>query len=205
MKMRAESFAVSAQRYSTGAIILHWVIAAFIVWNLVLGFRMHGAKGLEQFNLFQLHKSVGLVVLVLSMLRLIWRLVHRPPPLPEAMHGWERLLAQSAHIGLYGIMIGLPLSGWVVVSTSTLNIPTLLFHILPWPHVPWLHELPPVAKASVNTGFANLHVMLVWGTMLLLMLHIGGALKHRFVDRDGVLERMLPFIGRVSRNEGFDE
>lgn len=185
-------------RYSTVAIILHWAIAALIAWNLVLGFEMHDAKGLAQFNLFQLHKSVGISVLLLSLARAGWRLTHRPPALPAAMPAWEKLLARAAHVGLYLIMIGMPLTGWVVVSTSPLNIPTLLFHTVPWPHLP-LHDLPTATKASVNAGFGTVHMALAWGALALIALHIAGALKHMFLTRDGVIRHMLPFIGGVGR------
>jgi cytochrome b561 len=185
-------------RYGTLAIALHWAIAALIAWNLVLGFLMHNAKGLAQFNLFQLHKSVGISVLLLSLVRLLWRLTHRPPPLPDAMSRWERLLARATHSALYLIMIGMPITGWVVVSTSPLNIPTLLFHTIPWPHLP-VHDLPAAAQARVNAGFGTAHMLLAWSGLFLIALHVAGALKHAFLTRDGVFQNMLPFAGGVHR------
>ncbi len=188
----------SGRRYGRVAILLHWAIAILIAWNLVLGFRMHAASGLAQFTLFQLHKSIGIGVLLLSLLRLAWRLIHRPPPLPASMRSWEHALARITHVALYGIMIGMPLTGWVVVSTSPLNIPTLLFHIVPWPHVPLLHDLAPVAKKHVNSVFDASHVALAWGSCALIALHVAGALKHALVERDGVLQTMLPFAASSS-------
>jgi cytochrome b561 len=191
----------TGQRYSAGAIVLHWTIAVLIAWNLVLGFRMHSATGLAQFNLFQLHKSVGITVLLVSLIRLAWRMTHRPPPLPPTMRGWEKRAAHITHFALYAIMIGMPLTGWIVVSTSPLNIPTLLFHTIPWPHAPVVHGLAPALKATVNAGFDTTHMILAWSALALLALHIGGALKHMFVERDGVAARMLPF-GRPPLGEG---
>ena len=190
---------VAPLRYGAVAIALHWLIAAAIAWNLVLGFEMQGAKGLEQFTLFQLHKSVGISVLLLSVARLLWRLTHRLPQLPEAMPGWEKVLARLTHVALYLIMIGMPLTGWIVASTSPLNIPTLLFHVVPWPHFPVVHDLPAAAKAGVNSGFGTAHLVLAWSALALIALHIAGALKHALLTRDGVFQHMLPFVGGVSR------
>ncbi len=190
--------AYQSRRYSWVAIFLHWGIAVLIAWNLLVGFRMHAASGLAQFNLFQLHKSIGISVLLLSLLRLTWRLGHRPPRLPTSMRGWEHALARITHVGLYAIMIGLPLTGWAVVSTSPLNIPTLLFHTVPWPHLPLLHDLAPVARKHANDVFDASHVVLMWGSLALIALHVTGALKHALVERDGVLHSMLPFAARSS-------
>jgi cytochrome b561 len=153
---------------------------------------MRWATGMAQFNLFQLHKSVGITVLVLSLLRLAWRLSHRAPPLPTTMRAWERGLAHATHVALYVIMISMPITGWIVVSTSSLNIPTLLFHTIPWPHFPLVHALSAPAKLAVNGAFDWSHVILAWGAILLIALHVAGALKHALVERDGVAWRMLP-------------
>jgi len=190
---------VALPRYGTVAILLHWAIAVMIGWNLVLGYEMGRAKGLDQFNLFQLHKSVGIAVLLLSLGRLLWRLAHRPPALPATMSGWERRLAGLAHAGLYFFMVGMPLTGWAIVSTSALNIPTLIFHTVSWPHLSVLHDLPATAKANANIGFGTAHMFLAWGGGALIVLHIAGALKHAFFKRDGLLGRMLPLVGGVHR------
>lgn len=197
----AQGAPVAGRRYSAVAMVLHWAIAGLIAWNLVLGFRMHAAKGLAQFNLFQLHKSVGISILLFSLVRLAWRLTHRPPPLPATMRGWEKAVAHVTHIALYLIMIGMPLTGWIVVSTSPLNIPTLLFHTIPWPHVPVVHDLAGPLKARINAGFDVSHMILAWGALALIALHVGGALKHMLVERDGVASRMLPF-GRAPLPQG---
>jgi cytochrome b561 len=115
------------------------------------------------------------------------------------MPGWEKALARATHAALYLIMIGMPLTGWVVVSTSPLNIPTLLFHVVPWPHVPVVHDLPATAKAGVNSSFGTVHLVLAWSALALIALHIVGALKHGFFTRDGVFQHMLPFVGGGSR------
>jgi len=184
-------------RYSTVAILLHWIIAALIVTNLYLGFRMGFVNGLAKFNIFQLHKSVGITILVFSLARLAWRLMNPPPPQPSTLKPWEKAAAHAVHWGFYVIMIGMPLSGWIVVSTSPLNIPTLLYHTIPWPHFPGVHDLAAGPKASVNHAFDLTHVVLAWGSLGLLALHLGAVVKHQFLDRDPVLGRMLPSARRA--------
>lgn len=188
-------------RYTTVAIVLHWTIAALIVANLYLGWRMGFLKGLAQFNLFQLHKSIGVTILLLSVLRLAWRLVNPPPAPPPALEPWEKAASSAVHWAFYGIMIGMPLSGWIVVSTSPLNIPTLLYHLVPWPHFPGVHDLADPARKAVNRAFDITHVTLAFGSLVLLALHVGAVAKHELVDRKPVLPRMLPFVGRASRLE----
>ncbi|MDP3855790.1 YceI family protein [Phenylobacterium sp.] len=181
-------------RYSLVAIALHWLIAAAIIFQLILGWRGHGLRTtLEGFGLIQLHKSVGVTILALSLMRLAWRLTHRPPPEPETLAPWERRLAVATHWGFYVIMIGLPLSGWVVVSTSKITIPTLLYGTLPWPHVPGLAELAAPAKMAWNLIAYGVHKSLAWTAWGLLALHVAGALKHQLFSRDEpVLARMAP-------------
>jgi cytochrome b561 len=181
--------------YATVAVILHWAIAALIVTNLYLGWRMGFLKGLAQFDVFQLHKSIGITVLVLSVLRLASRLV-RPPPEPATLKAWEKAAATAVHSAFYVVMIGMPLSGWIVVSTSPLNIPTLLYHVAPWPHFPGVHELAGSARKAVNHAFSLTHESMAFGSLGLLALHLGAVAKHELLDREAVLARMLPFVNR---------
>lgn len=179
-------------RYSTVAIVLHWLIAAAIVFQIILAWRMDG-KTPEGFALVQLHKSVGITVLALSLARLAWRLTHRPPALPAGMAAWEKLLAHVAHVGLYVIMIGMPITGWIMVSTSRFQVPTVLYGAIPWPHVPGLGHLADPAKSAWN-GFGHTgHEVLAWGAYVLIALHVAGALKHQLFSRDEpVLAHMAP-------------
>lgn len=182
----------SPSRYSTVAIILHWLIAAAIVFQIVLAWRMDG-KTPEGFALIQLHKSVGITVLLLSLARLAWRLTHRPPALPAGMAAWEKLLAHVAHVGLYVIMIGMPITGWIMVSTSRFQVPTVLYGAIPWPHVPGLGHLAEPAKSAWNAVGHNGHEILAWGAYILIALHVAGALKHQLFSRDEpVLAHMAP-------------
>lgn len=186
---------METQRYTSVAIILHWVIAAAIVYQLWLGFAMpHGdeVSSVAEFQMIQLHKSVGITILLLSALRLGWRLGHKPPSLPDGMAVWERLGARISHVGFYVLMIGVPMLGWAMVSASPLGIDTELFGVIPWPHLPGFGGLEN--KAAVEDALAEAHELFAKGIIGLLLLHVAAALKHQFVSRDGVLTRMIPFL-----------
>jgi cytochrome b561 len=185
---------IDRSRYSQVAIVLHWIIAALILVNLYLGFRMGFLRGFAQFNVFQLHKSVGITILVFSVARLVWRLLN-PPPGSHHMKPWEKAAA-GVHWGFYVIMIGMPLSGWIVVSTSRLDLPTMLYRLIPWPHFPIVHGLNVGTKAIINNASGATHLILAWSALALLALHIGAVVKHQFLDRNPVLGRMLPFSCR---------
>jgi len=187
------------QRYTSVAILLHWLIALAIVLQLASGLWMADAiNDPEQrafaFQVYQWHKSLGLTVLVLSLLRLVWRLIHRVPPLPEGMSAWQRLAATGTHWLFYTLMIGIPVTGWLMVSASPFGIPTLYFGLFEVPHLPLLSELPRAEKPAVEGDLKSIHEILGYLTIGLLLLHIAAALKHQLVDRDGLLGRMLPFL-----------
>ena len=106
------------------------------------------------------------------------------------MTSLERLLARITHVGFYAVMILLPLSGWVMVSASPIGIPTIWFGLFEWPH------LPVGTSREISSNASEAHELLAWFGVLLFFLHVGGALKHHFLDRDDVLARMLPFLRR---------
>lgn len=184
-------------RYSTVAIILHWLIAALLIFQVALGLRMEDAHGRDKFAVFQLHKSVGISLLLLIVVRLLWRLTHRPPPIGAA--GWEKTLAKVVHGAFYLILLALPISGWVIVSSSKILVPTLLYGVVPWPHVPGVAGLSIVAKQSWNAAADFIHVNLVTLIYVLFGLHVAGALKHHYLDRDGDIGRMAPGVRAGSR------
>jgi cytochrome b561 len=187
------------RRYSAGAILLHWTIAALVVTNIVLGLQAEDLKGLALFNLLQWHKSFGVTVLVLSVARLAWRLVNPPPPYPAHMPAWEKAAAAATHWGFYILMIGLPLTGWILVSASPLNIPTLLYKAIPWPFIGPVHDLPLGQRKGVEDLMGEVHETLARAMALLLILHVAAALKHHFRDRDLVFWRMAPLPGLKPR------
>ncbi|CAA7627392.1 cytochrome b [Magnetospirillum sp. SS-4] len=180
----------ATKRYDTVAIALHWAMAAAILGLLAMGFVMTAQKPGSplQFQLYQMHKSFGALVLVLTAVRLGWRLGHRPPPLPAHMAGWERRAAHAGHHLLYLLMLALPLAGWVVVSTSPFNIPTLLFGTIPLPHLPLPRDIHGGAKLAHAAG--------AWIMIAALVAHVGAALRHHIMLGDDVMRRMLPRFGR---------
>src|SRR5436190_23816311 len=127
----------SETRYGTVAVTLHWFIAAAIIGMLILGKYMADLPRDDpsKFDLIQLHKSIGITILTLSVLRLLWRLVNKVPPLPAQMPAWERFAAHASHILLYVLIIGIPLTGWMMVSASPLGIPTIWFGVVEIPHL----------------------------------------------------------------------
>jgi cytochrome b561/polyisoprenoid-binding protein YceI len=185
--------AVASRRYSTVAVVLHWLIAAAILIQVCLAWRMKGPHTPESFAVTQLHKSIGVTILVLSLARLGWRLTNPPPPLPADMARWEKILAHIVHVGLYVIMIGMPLTGWLFVSASRITVPTLLYGVIPWPGVPGVASLAPDAKSAVHELGETSHVWLSYLLYGLFVLHVAGALKHQLLTRDEpVLGRMAP-------------
>ena len=194
-----EAVAPAPLRYTRVAIAFHWAIAALVLALLGIGLAMTHADlaPMRRFQLYQWHKSVGLTVLVLSLLRLGWRAFHRPPPLPAAMPALERGAAHLAHAVLYALIIAMPLVGWALVSASPFNIPTVLYGVVPWPHLPIVTDLPN--KAAVEAGLKLVHASGAWFLIALLVLHAGAALRHHFVLRDDTLRRMLPSLGPTRR------
>ena len=180
-------------RFSPVAIVLHWTIAALMLTNIVLAWRFNGLKaGLRWYELIQLHKSIGITVLLLTVLRLLWRLVHPPPAYPPEMKRWEKAAASAVHWGFYGLMVGLPITGWLMVSASPKNLPTLLYKKVPWPHIGAIHHLPIEQRQHLTDLFSGAHEALTYVAYVLIVLHVGAALRHQFFTRDRVLWRMLP-------------
>ncbi|MBO9519807.1 MAG: cytochrome b/b6 domain-containing protein [Porphyrobacter sp.] len=179
-KLSTINSASAQQRYSTVAILLHWAIALALAFQLALGFAM--PKDERGFALYQLHKSVGITILLLTLARLAWRLTHRPPPAVE--RGFNGFLAKAVHVLLYVFMIGAPLTGWVIVSTSRIQVPTMFWGVIPWPHLPVSKALHDLAEES--------HELLAWTGIALFLLHVVGALRHQFLIKDGLLKRMGP-------------
>lgn len=178
--------------YSAVAMALHWLIGLAIIGMLALGWIMTDMPNSnpDKFALFQLHKSIGISILLLAIFRLIWRLTHTVPPHPPNAKPWQVKLAKGLHILLYALMILMPLTGWVIISTSAFKIRTLLFGAVPWPSLPFLAELEN--KKAINDLFGDVHGLLAYAIVAAAALHAAAALKHHFVDRDGVLLRMLP-------------
>ena len=185
----------SEQRYGTVAMAFHWFIALLIAINLVLGFWFanimeHGDP--SRFEVAQLHKSIGLTVLVLSVLRLVWRLINPVPPLPAEMSPSLRVAARATHIMLYVFIIAVPLAGWAMVSASPLGSPTVYFGLFQWPHIGFLADMPRGTKVADKEAFEDTHAILAYATLGLAVLHMLAAFYHQYSRHDDVLRRMLP-------------
>ncbi len=192
-------------RYNLVAIILHWLIAVAIILQLASGLWMVDAiKGSAYqalaYDTYQWHKSLGLTVLVLSLFRLLWRLAHKPPALPDGMKPLERRAAHITHWLFYGFMIGAPLTGWAMVSASPWDLPTIWFGVFEVPHIPWLYNIDEASKEGVEAGFKLSHEIMGKLGLALLLLHVGAALKHQFVAKDHLMWRMLPRFQRTKTN-----
>lgn len=177
--------------YGRIAIAFHWAMALMIIGMLALGLYMSGLPQTDQatFQLYQLHKSIGFVVLALAVLRLVWRLTNPSPRLPEKMHPIEKAAAHLGHIGLYALIFAIPVTGWFMVSASPWGIPTILFNVLPVPHLP-----VPAALGSQEQAESFFRLLHEYGAFLLIGLitvHIAAALKHHFIARDTTLKRMV--------------
>lgn len=198
--------AAGSSRYSRVAIFLHWTIGLAIIGMVPLGWWMTDrvtdpSQASRVFRAYQLHKSIGLTILVLSVVRLLWRFTHRFPPLPDHMPGWEKRAARVSHILLYVVMLAMPVTGWIYVSAgwnSALNmpfqIPTLWFGLFQWPHIPGLPEASNATRSMAASTAMGIHAKLAWGAVALVGLHFAAALKHHFFDRDSVLAGMLPIV-----------
>jgi cytochrome b561 len=178
-------------RYHAVAMWLHWIIAALIVVQIGLGWYMNEVlpdHTPAQASTEHIHISLGLTILILVLLRIGWRLTHRPPPLPAGMPDWERWLAHVVHLAFYLLLLALPLTGWALVSMGPRPIS---FWGLPWPHLPGIAQLVgSPAPRSVRHALKHFHVyILIWIVLVSLALHIAGALKHQF-DGSPVLWRM---------------
>lgn len=187
-------------RYTRTAMLFHWSIALLILGNLFLGLRLEGLKGASQFAAFQLHKSIGISILLLTLGRIAWRLTHRPPPLLETLSPLERTAANVVHKSFYALMLAMPLTGWAIVSASKYNIPTLLFGALSWPHIAPIHNASSATRSQVDAVAGTTHETLAWLMIALVALHVAGALKHQLFDRDGALLRMLPGSAKETAN-----
>ncbi len=190
-----EAIAAVRPSYSSVAIVLHWLIAALIVANIALAWYFTNLSGVAAIRPTQWHKSIGISVLLLSLARLAWRFIRPPPPPPATLEGWERVASATVFVLFYAVMIGLPLTGWAMVSASRLIrvFPIKLFY-LNWPAIEPLANLAPGPQHQAHELFLQVHEKLGWLLYALLVLHVGAAIRHHFLLRDEVAPRMLPFL-----------
>ena len=179
-------------RYTRIAVILHWLVAALIVANVGLALSVDFLPDEWGRPIIDTHKSIGITVLGLVLLRLLWRAGHPPPRLPTVYPRWERIGAQAAHGVLYALMLLLPLSGWMHDSAwkDAATHPMQLFGLIGWPRIGYIEHIEPVMKESLHDTFGWIHTALGYVLYALFALHVGAALKHQFIDREPELQRM---------------
>ena len=173
--------------YTRTAIALHWLVAGLIIATFPLGLYMSDMSlSPLKLRLYAYHKWIGILILILALLRLLWRATHRPPAMLDGMSRWQELSAHVAHIGLYGLMLAVPLSGWLM--SSALGFQVVLFGVLP---------LPDLIAANKPLGhlLKTVHEILNYSLLGLVVIHVGAALHHHFIRQDRTLSRMLPYLG----------
>ncbi|MEO1090743.1 MAG: cytochrome b [Pseudomonadota bacterium] len=176
----------SRERWGSVAKGLHWLMAFLLVGMFVGGMVMTDWPQSDlqtKFQLYQLHKSFGFVVVALLLLRIVWRLLNPVPPLPANSSWLTRRASAISHGTLYALMVLVPLTGYLMTSTSTLGLPTVAFGIVPIPHV-----LGP--SATWEAIFKLSHDVLGKVLMVVVVIHVVAALKHALLNRDGIFSRM---------------
>jgi len=172
----------SNQRYTTPAIVLHWLVALLIFVGFPLGVYMHELPlSPTKLQLYSYHKWIGITVLLMAGLRVTWRLSHRPPPLPGSVVRWQRQASAVVHGLLYVLMLAIPLSGWLMSSAK--GFPVVWFGVLP---------LPDLVDKNRELGdlLVGVRQALNFTLLGLVILHVGAALKHHFIERQPFLQRM---------------
>ena len=166
---------------------LHWLVVLLIINQWWIAERAEELKGLEKLQALAWHKSFGITILMLAIIRLAWRWMNPVPDLTAETKPWERVLARVSHVLLYALIFAMPLTGWAMSSAR--NFPVSWFK---------LFQLPDLVAPAEQTfrRMQDLHHLLFDVLVVIALLHVAGALKHHFIDRNDVLKRMLPF-GRV--------
>jgi len=182
------------QKYTRVAVALHWLIATLMVVNVLLIWTVDSLPESWGRPVIDTHKSIGITVLGLALMRLLWRFTHQPPPLPLTYPSWEKKASHVAHALLYVVMLALPLSGWLHDSAwkDAASHPMQLFGLVPWPRIGIVMSAEPVEKEKLHDLFGLMHAIFGYALYGLYVLHVGAALKHQFRDKQPEIQRMLP-------------
>jgi cytochrome b561 len=175
----------TTSRWGSLSQLFHWVIVALIITQFVLAtWNASLPLGMAKLAVLARHKSVGITILGLAVLRLLWRWMNPSPPLPNTLKPYERVLAHISHVALYTLLFVMPLTGWAMSSARAFPVS--------WFGLVQLPDFVPKDRALYDTLHTT-HAVLAWTLVGVAVLHIAAALKHHFVLKDDVLKRMLPF------------
>jgi cytochrome b561 len=185
------------RKYTSVAIALHWLIAAGVIVNIALAWIWPHLADDSVRPAIDTHKSIGITMLGLAVLRLLWRLAHRPPELPTTYQRWEHVASHVTHWLLYTLIFAMPLTGWIMDSAwkDAATHPMFLFGLFQWPRLGMVMRLDPATRETMHTVFGAAHVWLSYLLYALVGLHILGALKHQWIDGEAELQRMMPGAG----------
>ena len=173
--------AAAPASYTRTAVVLHWLLGLALICSFFVGLYMTGLPlSPQRLKLYNWHKWAGITILTLSLVRLLWRLTHQPPA-DVPMPAWQQRAAHWTHRALYVLFFAVPLAGWAYSSAA--GFPVVVFGVLPLP------DFVPADKALAEI-IKPIHKYLAYTLALFVLAHIGAALKHQFVDRDGLLGRM---------------
>ena len=176
---------MSQSRYSMGAMLLHWLIAIAVIVNWRIAASAEDLPDTERGAVMANHMALGMTILALTVLRLVWRFMRTPPDLAVTLRPWERVLARTVHIIFYVLLIGLPLGGWLASSFYGSGVKIWSLFTVP--------ALPVAANEGIGHQIFEVHATAGTVMLFLIALHVLGALKHQFWDKDGNIYRMLPF------------
>lgn len=180
--------------YTAVAKALHWAIALLIFVLFPLGWVMDDFTGIQKFQAFNFHKSLGITVLALMVLRLAWRYFNPAPALPASMPELQKKAALATHALLYAVIFLVTMAGWAMISAS--DKPSVLFQLTRFPLLPWLSDLPAAGKKPIHEIFESAHSVLGYALLALIAFHVAGALYHAVLLKDGIFSTMMPRLRR---------
>jgi cytochrome b561 len=186
--------AMQIQRYTRTAMAFHWLIALLIFANLAMVWIVDYLPDGMVRPVIDAHKSFGITVLGLAIMRVLWRATHPAPPLPPSYSAWERWSAHAAHWVLYALIFCLPLSGWAHDSAwkEAATHPMYLYGLVPWPRIGWLTAINPADKDYWHDLLFRVHTSFAYVLYAMIVAHVAGAVKHQWLDNKPELQRILP-------------
>ncbi|HQT82187.1 MAG TPA: cytochrome b/b6 domain-containing protein [Ferrovaceae bacterium] len=178
--------------YTLIARLMHWLVAVLLLLNGLLALTDDWWPERNLRSVIDFHKSLGIIVLFLVLMRILWRLTHQPPPLPQHLQIWELRLASFGHALLYLLIVAVPFSGWLHDSAwkGASSHPMTLFGLVSWPRIGVIMNLEPGTKEYLHQLFGTVHTGLNYTLYAVLAIHIIAVYKHEKLDKVSVLSRM---------------